>query len=359
MKVHVVAVSLALVMTGAFGSQALAADPTPAKPGENGKVPDETGARPWAKGVSKADQEAAFALFAEGTRLLKDAFFTRAADRYRAAIAKWDHPAIHFNLAKALMNLDTPAEAYKHFDSSLKYGGEPLDPDQIEQAKHYKKDLYENELAEVTVTATEPDAIVTLNNSILFTAPGSWTGVVRPGQAAIIASKTGFETVQLQPKLKVGTKTDIPIEMIPTVRNVVYKRAFPNWIPWTVFSTGLVVIGGGGLSTWQASKAYKDFDNAIATCDANSTTPIAGTDGEIHACFPTKSITDKRDRGDLFSTLSTVGYIAGGAIAATGIVLLIVNREKPVDTEGTVAPVLGLVPYVGPDGAGVSATLGF
>ncbi len=351
MRYLLVVLSLAL---STISGVAIAGDP-----GLKDRQPTDNAVRPWAVGVAQVDQDAAIELFAEGTRLLKDAFFTRAVDRYRQALARWDHPAIHFNLAKALMNLDNPAEAYLHLDASLKYGGAPLDAEQIEQAKHYKKDLYDNELAELVVSATEPDTIVTLNNTILFTAPGSWTGVVRPKDVSLIASKTGFATVQLTPTLDKGKKNEIAIEMVPVERNVQYKRAFPNWIPWTVFSTGVVLLGGGAASTWQASESYKAYDSEVLACNSKSVTPIAGTNGVIHACMPTKAMNDKKDQGDLFSTLSLAGYIAGGAVAATGVILLIVNREKPIETEGTVAPLLTVVPYVGPDGAGVSAAIGF
>ena len=351
MRYLLVVVSLAL---STVSGVAIAADPI-----LKDRQPNDNAVRPWAVGVAQTDQDAAIELFAEGTRLLKDAFFTRAVDRYRQALARWDHPAIHFNLAKALMNLDNPAEAYQHLDASLKYGGAPLDAEQIEQAKHYKKDLYDNELAELVVSATEPDTIVTLNNTILFTAPGSWTGVVRPKDVSLIASKTGFATVQLTPKLDLGKKNEIAIEMLPVDRNVQYARAFPNWIPWTVFSTGVLLLGGGAVSTWQASESYKAYDSGVLACNSASATTVENGIGEVHACFPSKAVTDKKAQGDLFSTLSTVGYIAGGAVVSTGIILLIVNREKPITTEGTVAPLLTVLPYVGPEGAGVSATVGF
>ena len=70
--------------------------------------PTETGDRPWAKGVSKERQEAAWEVFREGNALLKDSLFAKAADKYREALKSWDHPAIHYNLALALVNLDQP-----------------------------------------------------------------------------------------------------------------------------------------------------------------------------------------------------------------------------------------------------------
>lgn len=85
--VRVLCVAL-MASTGSVSTVAFAAPP---------KQQEE---RPWAKGVPKAKQDAAIALFAEGTELFKNSFFVRAVEKYREAIKQWDHPAIHFNLAR-------------------------------------------------------------------------------------------------------------------------------------------------------------------------------------------------------------------------------------------------------------------
>jgi len=130
-----------------------------AEPGQTDKVPTpHVQGRPWADGVSQEEQDTALKLFQEGTALLKDAFFTKAVEKYREALSHWNHPAIHFNLAKALMNLDQPVEAFKSLDESMKFGGAPLDEDQIDQVKRYMKLLYDAELSELVIDAKEPGA---------------------------------------------------------------------------------------------------------------------------------------------------------------------------------------------------------
>jgi len=85
-----------------------------------------TGERPWAAGVSNAEQKAALEEFHKANLLLNDGLFARAADGYRAALKHWDHPAIHYNLALALLNLDQPVEAFDHLQVSVKFGEAPL-----------------------------------------------------------------------------------------------------------------------------------------------------------------------------------------------------------------------------------------
>src|SRR5215831_6482638 len=83
--------------------------------------------RPWASGVSDANQQAATKAFQDGNQQLNDGIFTKAAERYREALKSWDHPAIHYNLALALMNLDQPVEVYGELEQSIKYGPTPLE----------------------------------------------------------------------------------------------------------------------------------------------------------------------------------------------------------------------------------------
>ncbi|MCC6622322.1 MAG: tetratricopeptide repeat protein [Deltaproteobacteria bacterium] len=349
---------MACVLVGHTAAPAVAAEPEgePAGPGQG-----EEGDRPWAKGVSQEDQDAAFKLFSEGTQLLKDAFFTRAVALYKKALELWDHPAIHFNLAKAMMNLDQPVDAYKHLEASLKFEGKPLEQEQIDQVKRYRQILYETELAEVIVTCTEPDAVVTLNGNQLFKAPGKWQGVVRPGNVTILAQKPGFQTTQAKPELKVGQKNDLPLELTPLDRSVAYTRPFSQAIPWTVLGTGVAFLAGGGIANWQASSAYTEYDDAVEACNAEAIIrDELGNDTRGRSCLPSENpdLQDKKDTGELMETLSLVGYIAGGVTVATGIVLFWVNRERPVVTEEAVTPV-SVVPFVGPEGAGISATVGF
>src|SRR5690349_6782060 len=102
------AIGAALTLISTSASQ-VRADPSP---GES---------KPWAQGVPEAKQKQATALFKEGNALLRDSFFKQAVDKYREAITYWDHPAIHYNLAIALINLDQPLEVYASLQKALKY----------------------------------------------------------------------------------------------------------------------------------------------------------------------------------------------------------------------------------------------
>jgi hypothetical protein len=363
-------IPIALLLAAALASRPALADPLPAEPPAAAADAD----RPWAAGVSKAEQEAATKLFDEATDLLKEAFFKRAVDLYREALTHWDHPAIHFNLAKALMNLDDPAAAYTELEASMRFGGAPLTDDQREQVNRYTKLLYETELAELVIETDEPGAKVTLDGVDLFVGPGKWSGVVRPETTKTLsATKTGFQTQQLQPKLIKGQVNTIQIEMVPLELVTRYVHEFDTWIPWAVLGSGVAILAGGGVMTWQTKKSFDDYDSGVAACNAAaplSLTTDAGVlvdlSGQVGTCAPTSSLTSKKSQGQTFQTISTIAYAVGGATVATGIVLFIVNRERPITTDepapddspAAAAPV-SVVPYFGPDQAGLTATFGF
>lgn len=324
--------------------------------------------RPWAVGVSPEEQATALGLFQEATGLLTDAFFTKAIEKYAEALTHWDHPAIHFNMAKALMNLEKPVEAYTHLKASLKYGGAPLDADQIDQVNRYMKLLFDAELAELVIEAKEQDAIISLNGVELFKAPGRWEGIVKADKNTILATKPGFQPAQEQRILPRGQKTEITLNLIAVESVTKYTRVMDAWKPWVVVGAGAAALIAGGIFTWQASDSFAAYDDGIEVCNAASSTPIlndndADTGGDVFACKPNSALKGKKSSGETFNTLATVSYIAGGATLATGIVLLIINRERPITVEVPVedggAPPVTFVPLLGPDGAGMQATVKF
>jgi len=352
---------IALVIAVTLTSSVVSA----ADPGQTDKpqTPHSQG-RPWADGVPQSEQDVALTLFQEGTALLKDAFFTKAVEKYREALSHWNHPAIHFNLAKALMNLDQPVEAYNSLDESMKFGGAPLDEDQIDQVKRYMKLLYDAELSELVIEAKESGAIVSLNGVELFKAPGRWQGLVRADKNTILATKSGYQPAQEQRVLPRGQKTEITLNLVAVESVTKYTRVMDAWKPWLVFGSGAAALIAGGIFSWQASSSFADYDKAIEVCNSSTARPIldgnnGDTGGKIFGCTPTSAIKDQQSKGDLFNTLATVSYIAGGATLATGIVLLYINRERPIQVEVPVVTPVSVVPIIGPDGAGVSATMRF
>ena len=88
----------------------------------------ETPERPWAIGVPESAQKTALALFEDGNRLFETSQHLPALAKYREALKVWDHPAIRYNAAVALIDLDQPLAANENLERALKYGAPPRSP---------------------------------------------------------------------------------------------------------------------------------------------------------------------------------------------------------------------------------------
>src|SRR5688572_27157182 len=141
--------------------------------------------RPWASGVSQARQVRALQLHAEGNAEFLDSRFAKALAKYREAIKHWDHPAIRFNMAVSLINLDRLVEARDDLEQALAYDAAPLGDGVYRQALTYRK-LLDAQLVKLTVICKEQSAEVTIDGKYLFTEPGAAVRYLLPGDHQIV-----------------------------------------------------------------------------------------------------------------------------------------------------------------------------
>ncbi|HEX8697848.1 MAG TPA: hypothetical protein VF815_03335 [Myxococcaceae bacterium] len=304
-----IAVSLSAVLVlGALG-------PVPAL-AQQAKPAEE---RPWAKGVSPENQKSALELFRAGNTLLKESVFVQAAEKYRQALALWDHPAIHYNMALALLNLDQPIEVHQHLVSAMRFGAAPLDSDKFENARAYKT-LIEKQLAKVVLTSESPGASVTMDDKVLFVGPGRYEGLVRPGRHTIVATKQGHPPTDMSRTLLPGEEVKLDLKLYTTEQLTRYSRHWSAWKPWAVVAGGAALAAGGAVLHMQAKGSYQQFDDRIAACGG---------------CVPPPDVTDMRTKGDSLQNLAYGTYAVGGAALATGLVLAFINRSQPYQISPT------------------------
>ncbi len=303
--------------------------------------------RPWAQGIPQEKQEAALALFREANSLVKESIFVRAAEKYREALALWDHPAIHFNMALALINLDQPIEVHEHLIAAMRYGPEPLESDKFENAQRYKA-LIEKQLARVELTCDTPSATVTLDGQVLFVGPGRYEGLVRPGQHTLVATREGYVPTDVSRTLLPGESVKLELKLFTVDELTEYKRRWSAWKPWAVVGAGALVVAGGGIIHLQARNSFRDFDTGILSCSTG--------------CVPTPELANKLTRGDNMQKLAFGTYAVGGAALITGAVLVYLNRSQAYRIspgELHQEPALSVTPLLGAGERGMAATLRF
>jgi hypothetical protein len=300
------------------------------------------GARPWAQGVSPSEQQTALKMFRDGNNQLNDGLFAKAADIYKDALKHWDHPAIHYNLALAEMNLDQPVAAYDDLKASMKFGDAPLQSkDKLDNAKQYLL-LLDKQIAEIEVSCDKVGAKVSVDGQPVFTAPGHFKQRVRAGKHTFVAEKQGYTTRINAPYVSPGAPFNIELKLYTAEELTRYHRKWNRtWVPWVVAGAGVAIGGAASLMAMSSKSSYDDFDRKVAECSMTSGT---GTSG----CEVSSDLTKIRDSGDTKRTLSFVGFGLAGATVATGLLLVWINRKQPYqiraeDLQGeqfTVAPII-------------------
>lgn len=307
--------------------------------------------RPWAKGVSPEEQRKALALFNEANGMLRDALFPRAAEKYREALTHWDHPAIHYNLALALVNLDQPVEMHAALERSLVHGAAPLGDDKFARAKDFKL-LVEKQLVKIEYTITEPDSVLILDGKEVQTGPGTYAALIKAGDHSIAARAPGYSPTQLNLKLGGGETSRLELKLFTDAELTREKRKMPTWIPYTVLGAGVLIGGTGAFMHTRAKNGFADYDQAIAECaDADATNGCSDPTPEIFAL---------KSDAESSQTMAATLYTLGGITVAAGVVLVVLNRPKtfridPLEKQNAEGEV-SITPIFGHDLAGVAAS---
>ncbi|MBP6839114.1 MAG: hypothetical protein KA190_17585 [Kofleriaceae bacterium] len=314
--------------------------------------------RPWAKGVGPEEQRVALELFNQGNAHLRDALFPRAAETYRQALAHWDHPAIHYNLALALVNLDQPVEMYLALEKAMAYGDAPLDTDKFDRARGYKI-LVEKQLTRVEYAVDVPDAVLVFDGKEVQRGPGTWSALVRAGEHTVLAKAPGYVPNQLNLKLGGGEKSSLVLKLFTDAELTRYKRRFPAWMPYAVAGAGAAVLATGAILHSAAKRGFADYDEAIRVC--------ALTDPTGGCSMPGSAIFDRKSSAETKQNLAYAGYALGGAALVAGAALVVLNRPSSYRIEVPEAPGAGagavagwsVVPVFSSEGGGVAAGRSF
>jgi hypothetical protein len=308
--------------------------PAAAQPAQPPLVrPDD--ARPWAVGVSEREQAIATEFYAAGNREFTESHFASALAAYKEAIRHWDHPAIRFNIAVCLINLDQPVEARDNLERSLVHGPTPLGADVHAQGLTYRK-LLDAQLSRVRIGSREPSVQVTLDGKLLFNAPGWVDLFLLPGEHQVTATKPGYLTATKTLVLVAGKATvyEVPrLEIRPTSRIV---RRWAAWRPWALATFGAATIGAGTANYLAARSNFASYDWRVATrCRG-------GCDAQKLAAFT--SIRAKLDTANSQQEFAFILFSVGGAAAIAGALGIMLNQPRVQLVTGAAAASIAPIP---------------
>ena len=120
--------------------------------------------------MTDAQKASAKVLLDAGNSLFVQHDYVAALDKYRQAIAAWDHPAIRFNIVRCLIQLDRTLEASDNLQVALAYGAAPLEDSVYSEALAYGK-LLANQIGHVEVHCTQPGVDVSLDGQHVVGCP--------------------------------------------------------------------------------------------------------------------------------------------------------------------------------------------
>ena len=271
---------------------------------------------PWTVGVTAEQKASAHTLLEAGNTLFLQRDYTAALEKYRAAVAAWDHPAIRFNMVRCLIQLDRTVEAADNLKLALRYGAAPLEDKVYSEALAYEK-LLALQVSDVDVSCDQAGVAVTLDGKPLLSCPGKQSRRVTPGPHQLVATKEGFLT-KTSDVIAIGGQHEAVMVALKSIDSAAIVHRWPTWKPWLVFGAGIAVVGIGGLFEYQAAQDMSSYDKALALACADTgcsaTRPI-----------PT-NLADQKTRATHENDIAIGVTSVGVAAAAAGGVLLYMNR---------------------------------
>jgi hypothetical protein len=310
---------------------------------------------PWSQDVSAEDRRAARALLREGARLYMVPLYAKAAEQYVAALRKWKHPAIYYNLALTQRNLGKESDARENLEHALQYGEKGLGPKRFGEAQKQLAAV-KRLLGRLRVTCKIPGAEVTLDGVTIFTGPGKYEGWVKAKSHEITAKKAGYLSEARRMTVASDQLQEVELKLITLEEAADASRHWAVWKPWAVVIAGGVIAAAGGGFHALASKDFNDYDDRFLQLDC-----VTSPDPQAPGCTKEQIGPDLNallDRAKRRQVYAVGGYIAGGSLLAAGIVLLYMNRPRLAE-EAAISPsrTVAVVPMVSLDMLGISVSV--
>jgi hypothetical protein len=323
-------------------------------------------------GPSAADRATARRLATEGQIALKKGDYDTAADRFQRANDLLSAPTFLVRLARARVGQGRLVEAHEIYRKIIRDGVESDAPDAFKRALAEAKQevkAVEPRLAwvSVNVVGANPNEVeVQLNNAVIPSAALGAQRPVDPGTLKVRATAEGYHPAEVDVRLAEGEHLpaiELAMKRLPRAATAVAVTnpaadnpvmtydggEHTSFITQNTLGYATLGLGGAGLIVGSVSGilAFSAHEDLLDYCDDRNTSHCLITDplGTKHAA----ALQKKQDM-EKYATIATVGFVAGGALAATGLILLITapdDPEKPEHSSAGSPPSATLRPYVG------------
>jgi len=274
---------------------------------------------PWGRGVSAANKAAAQRLLEEGNQLFLANRHKDALATYEAAVARWDHPAIRFNLVRTQVALDKLIEAYDNLEKALAYGAEALEDGVYAEALNYQR-LLARQVAELEVRCNQPGVELKIDGDVRVPCPAERKVRMSPGRHVVTGTGKALTTVARDLFLEAGKLTTVEIHLEPVdAVNLVMRPRWARWKPWAVVAGGVVVTGVGAVFNYAARRDADEVDRRSR---------ISCTTGCTDEDYRALGLADLESRVRRSNAISLTSLAVGTATLLVGGALVVANRPR-------------------------------
>jgi tetratricopeptide (TPR) repeat protein len=269
--------------------------------------------KPWEAGITPKTRATAQALFEAGNQLFAQQAHAPALEKYKQAIALWDHPLIRLNMAVTELELDRVLEAADDLDAALRFGAAPFSDEEYRNALD-QQELIAKRVGYIEASCTEPDAQVLLDGAPWLSCPASAKRRVLVGTHVLVGEKDEYVTIARRVTIAASATSTESLRFTRQESAVeLSDDPVPLWrSPWIWSSAALLAAGTGVTFHILAREDQDRLDRIIA-------------DSAHHDFAEAEALVE---RGDRRATLATSFYIGAGALVVAAVTFALWPRSR-------------------------------
>lgn len=293
--------------------------------------------------VSDADRATARALAQQGQDALDKGDFTTAADRFGRADALVHAPTLMLGHAKALLGQGKLVSAHELFARIVREGAPAGSPPAFAKAVGEARkamEAMEPRIPSVVINVKGSSAPkVTLDGLPVPVAALGVNRPVDPGKHTVHAEAEGFAPTEAPFTVAEGKSATVTVELkpaaaAPKVAPPPPPKKIDEPPPPAKVSNTQKILGFAGLGVGGGALVMGAVTGAVALKKHGD---LAALCPDGHCTGQDAALSSYHTMG----TLSTVGFIAGGALAVTGLVLVVTSPKAKPTKEATLTPLIG------------------
>ena len=285
-----------------------------------------------AQAQTEADKATARALAIEAQKALEAKDYEQAADKFSRAEELYHAPTLRLGMARAYVGLEKWVEAMESYNAVIR---EEIPKNASNAFRQAKKDAekevegLDKKIAWVTLKVEGPaEPSVRLDEQDVPVASLGVRRAVNPGDHKLIASGEGYLEGELSFSIGMAEEQDLVLTLQPDPAAGAKPPVDDGATPATGGDDTMMIIGWTAVGVGGAALIVGAVTGGLAMGKRGELTDACDDEGR---CPEDQQST--LDSYRTMGTVSTIGFVAGGVLAAAGTVLLILAPSDDVQAE--------------------------